>query len=261
MLNLNKLNNALNLKFPDTKNLNIFFKNHMSSTNDYISYKYIRDLCPVLILTNNQRSARGRRNKQWYCLNNKSLSFSLCIKIKKEHTFFRCLSYMVCLSLFKAIEETSKNSLSQYLRIKWPNDIYYDGKKISGILIESIIDQKDVYMSIGIGLNLYLNSSDLSKIDQPSTNIPFTNTPSKEEIIESFTKFLYGYLYGNKKFINSIDEYNNYLLWINKKVKIKDKTSEFTGELIGINKNGYIQLKKNNDISLFDDIDMSMEIL
>ncbi len=44
--------------------INIFLKNYVSSTNDYLKYSYIRDKAPIIILSNNQRYPRGRREKK-----------------------------------------------------------------------------------------------------------------------------------------------------------------------------------------------------
>ena len=40
--------------------INVFSKNYVSSTNDYLNYGYIRDQAPIIVLSNNQRHPRGR---------------------------------------------------------------------------------------------------------------------------------------------------------------------------------------------------------
>ena len=58
----------LNQKIKDSvegMGINVFWKNHVSSTNDYIKYQYIKDKTPILIMTNNQRNPRGRRGSLW----------------------------------------------------------------------------------------------------------------------------------------------------------------------------------------------------
>ena len=64
--------------------INIFLKNYVSSTNDYIQYKYIKDQTPVIIFTNNQRNPRGQRGSLWSDYQNHSLSFSLCLKLEGQ---------------------------------------------------------------------------------------------------------------------------------------------------------------------------------
>ena len=65
-------------------NINIFSKNYVSSTNDYLNYGYIRDQAPIIILSNNQRHSRGRRGKKWVNFQGISLGFSLCLRFNKS---------------------------------------------------------------------------------------------------------------------------------------------------------------------------------
>ena len=64
--------------------INIFSKNYVSSTNDYLNYSYIRDQAPIVVLSNNQRNPRGRRGRKWVNFQGSSLGFSLCLKFDKS---------------------------------------------------------------------------------------------------------------------------------------------------------------------------------
>ena len=64
-----------------SNNVSYYVKNHVSSTNDYLNYGYIRDQAPIIILSNNQRHPRGRRGKKWVNFQGSSLGFSLCLKV------------------------------------------------------------------------------------------------------------------------------------------------------------------------------------
>ena len=66
--------------------INVFSKNYVSSTNDYLNYGYIRDQAPIIVLANNQRHPRGRRGKKWVNFQGSSLGFSLCLRFNKSLT-------------------------------------------------------------------------------------------------------------------------------------------------------------------------------
>ena len=119
MLEISKLKKDLSKILYNNKPIRVFFKNHLSSTNDYFKYKYIKDQCPIIIITNNQRASRGRSKKIWYSFNQKSLSFSLCLKLNANQTELGKLNYLSCLAAFRAFKNTTNHALS----IKWPNDI------------------------------------------------------------------------------------------------------------------------------------------
>ena len=83
--------------------INIFLKNYVSSTNDYIQYKYIKDQTPVIIFTNNQRNPRGQRGH--YGLTIKIIRYhSLCLKLEGQITNYEKLSQIVGLSVIESCE-------------------------------------------------------------------------------------------------------------------------------------------------------------
>ena len=56
--------------------------------------------------------------------------------------------------------------------IKWPNDVRINGKKISGILAESVIEKNGLKgIILGFGVNLNCKKEDLERIDQPATSL------------------------------------------------------------------------------------------
>ena len=65
-----------------------------------------------------------------------------------------------------------KKHLSLSLQIKWPNDIHINGKKIAGILIETVIEGEEIlYSNIGIGLNVNLNVESQPDIKDTATSL------------------------------------------------------------------------------------------
>ena len=251
MLNIIKLKNKLAQIKCRNNNISLIFKNHMSSTNNYLAYKYIKDMCPVVISTYSQRSARGRKNKIWTSFNNQSLSFSLCLKIDTKIFDLRSLSYLACVALYESI----KSQDNRNFKIKWPNDIYLNNKKVSGILIESYSISKQVYSSIGIGINLNLEAK--------NTNYSYTNLRDNVDEEKLITYFC-------KRFFNSISEnvnheiiriFNDNLYGYLSKVEITSELEKNKGKLLGINEKGQLMLKSNNTITYIDNIGCTLRLL
>lgn len=116
----------------------------ISSTNDELK-KHIDNSDKIIITAKTQTQGRGRMGRRWIS-NNGNLYFSYNIKISPNE-----LSHLVCLtglSLAKTIKELLPNIS---VKIKWPNDIMVENKKISGIIFENI---KDNHWCIGIGVNI-----------------------------------------------------------------------------------------------------------
>lgn len=121
-----------------------FEAEEMESTNDAIK-ELNEDKFPAVISAIRQTKGRGRRGRQWIGIDG-NLYFTYNLKIPPQE-----LSRYVCLiglSLAKTVESFAFNKRVQ---IKWPNDIFMEDKKLTGILIENI---KNDNWAVGIGVNI-----------------------------------------------------------------------------------------------------------
>ncbi|MCB1113284.1 MAG: biotin--[acetyl-CoA-carboxylase] ligase [Chlamydiia bacterium] len=57
------------------------------------------------------------------------------------------------------------------IKLKWPNDLLLNGKKLSGILSETVQDTEGHWLITGIGINLNMPPEELNEIDQPATSL------------------------------------------------------------------------------------------
>lgn len=100
---------------------------------------------PVTLLAAVEQTAgRGRAGRRWVTLPGASLAFSLGLALKP--TDWSGLSLVVGVALAQA--------LPPGVRLKWPNDLWWQGRKLGGILIETAIAPHGRYAVIGVGLNL-----------------------------------------------------------------------------------------------------------
>tara|TARA_B100001109_G_scaffold61643_1_gene50355 strand:- start:710 stop:1468 length:759 start_codon:yes stop_codon:yes gene_type:complete len=252
MLNVQELKKNLNSIYYYNNKINLLFKNHVSSTNDYLNYKYARDLFPLVVITNNQRAARGRGKKKWVSLNQNSLSFSLCLRVDTNNLDLRYLSYLSCVCLYESINTVSED----YLKIKWPNDLYRENKKVSGILIESLSINKEVHLTIGVGININIPNS--YSIDQPYSNL--SENIDCEKLIYSFCKNIVENIETKNK-SKVIEQFNNNLYGYKKQVEINNHENIFRGKLYGINDNGELIIKNDKKTIFIDDINSTMRLL
>lgn len=135
------------------------FLDEAASTNSYLMEMLQQDRnLPQLfaVVARNQTQGRGQRGNSWYTSAGKNLTFSFLIRngyIAPQDQY--AVSELVAYGLLKTIARYLQEDQSYKLKIKWPNDIYYEDKKIAGILIEhSITGEQIDYSVAGIGLNL-----------------------------------------------------------------------------------------------------------
>ena len=120
---------------------------------------------PVLLVARKQSAGRGRLGRTWHSeadAGADNLTFSLGLPLAPRD--WSGLSLAVGLAVAK--------SLHPALRLKWPNDIYFDGRKLAGILIETASMGELRYAIIGIGLNITLPPTLATLLAQERTTAP-----------------------------------------------------------------------------------------
>lgn len=116
---------------------------------------------PVLLVAEHQTAGRGRLGRDWHSGASAdsatrvcpSLTFSIGIPLLPRD--WSGLSLAVGLSLVE--------SLHPDLRLKWPNDVYFQGRKLAGILVETVGMTQTPgarYAVVGVGINLHTRSGD-----------------------------------------------------------------------------------------------------
>ncbi len=127
----------------------------LDSTNNYTIEKIRQNgiFEGEVVVCGNQTQGKGQRGNIWESEANKNLTCSIYLK----PTFLRAteqflLNQFICVSLFEYLQE---KKWDVEVRIKWPNDILINGKKVAGILIENLLKGSLLeHAVIGIGLNL-----------------------------------------------------------------------------------------------------------
>jgi len=141
----------------------------VDSTNQYLkSIKTkLSDKIRVCV-TEHQSDGRGRQSKRWFASIAKNVIMSLHVRLETPSTDVGGVSLMVGVSIVSALNELGVAGL----KIKWPNDVYSDGKKIAGILIESTkLADSFVELVIGIGVNVKVMETEAEHIDQAWTDL------------------------------------------------------------------------------------------
>jgi len=130
-----------------------FYIKQTSSTNELL-WKMLREDSlheGFVVSTDFQLAGKGQIRNSWESAVGKNLLFSLVLyplMIRPDEQFL--ISQLVSVAIKKALDKYADN-----ITIKWPNDIYWNDKKIAGILIEnSLQGNKIKTVVIGVGLNV-----------------------------------------------------------------------------------------------------------
>ena len=193
------------------------------------------------ITTSEQTAGRGRFNRRWISPKGVNLHISYFFKVEKGVTLNN-LSQLLCLSVVKLACE---HHLSP--KIKWPNDILVNGKKISGVLCEIVELKESAYGVIaGVGININMSQEDLSLIDEPASSFLnetgklFPLKPLLTLLSELFVKDLTLYL--RKGFAPFYQTYNSFLTQKGKKITLSEGETLFKGLFHSMNRDGTLNL-------------------
>ena len=131
----------------------IFFFQEITSTMDEAARRAASGTEEgTVVVAEHQTAGRGRQGRNWVSSEG-NLYFSVVFRPTIE-----ALPWISILAGVATIR-TIRKITGQDPRIKWPNDVMLDGKKVGGILVESVVEgQKVVYAILGIGINFNLDT-------------------------------------------------------------------------------------------------------
>ncbi len=110
---------------------------------------------PIWISATRQTAGRGRRGRVWESPTG-NLAATLMLRPAKPAQDCAQLSFAAAIAACDALRDLAP---AVELRVKWPNDVLADGRKIAGILLESSGPAGEVpaWLAIGIGINLAMH--------------------------------------------------------------------------------------------------------
>lgn len=120
----------------------------------------------AVVIAEEQTAGRGRFNRAWVSPRGQNLSFSVLLRPTASQLPF--MNMAATLAVSRTVADVAGLSPT----IKWPNDVRVRGLKISGILIETAIEQTEViHAVVGIGLNVNFDPSEHKEIADISTSL------------------------------------------------------------------------------------------
>lgn len=208
----------------------------------------------IIVAANSQTAGRGRRGRNFYS----PPSTGIYLSVVLHPNIFAEQSVLVltaaAVAACKAIERVCHKSPS----IKWLNDIFYDGKKVAGILTEGVVDMITGKMSavvVGIGINV-------STTDFPSELSSTAGSLGKAprcELIAEFANELFKYC---ETFLlkRHLDEYRGYCFVLGREVTVIKGEEKFIAKVINIDDMGRLIVEKDKKILLLTNEEVSIRI-
>lgn len=238
---------------------NIIHLNESSSTNESAKDLSSSNVDGTLIISNIQTNGKGRLGRVWTSPNG-GIWMSLILKPEIEPQDAHKITQIAAAALVITLENLPVNA-----KIKWPNDLYINGKKVAGILTEMKCDMDRIHhLIVGIGINANINKEDFN-VEVKDIATSLSQELNKEinrnlliaDFLNNFEKLYFPFIKENnfKKTIEICKEKSfiiskeAYLLTFNKKERVQVIGIDDEGQLIVKDENGIIKNVLSGEIT------------
>jgi len=229
------------------------YKPTLPSTNTYLKKLGHSEFGHgTVLLTDHQTKGRGQYDRNWESEKSKNLTFTVAFKPTSGERL-PLLTLCFALGIVRALGRIGLEGS----KIKWPNDILIDGKKIGGLLTESVfLGQKPDRVLVGIGLNVNQEKFGAS-VGKVATSIrTLLGKPmAREEILcKMLQEFEHLYTRWTQRDAELCKDINNRIIgfgeWISASLNGTVKIGEY--KFLGMNEKAEcVMLTKDLDVKTF----------
>ncbi|MFV0363419.1 MAG: biotin--[acetyl-CoA-carboxylase] ligase [Suipraeoptans sp.] len=198
----------------------------------------------MLVVANRQVSGRGRRGREWISEANTNIYMTILLRPDIEPSIAPMLTLVMAITAAKAIIHVT----GLEAKIKWPNDIVVNGKKVCGILTE-MSAQTDYINHVVIGVGINANEEDFPRpLNDKATSLkieggkPILRSQLIGVIMSEFEKYYNEFII--EKNLSAIkDEYNSLLVNKDSEIMILNSEGGYKAFGLGINDIGELLVK------------------
>ena len=200
----------------------------------------------TLVLAESQTKGRGRLGRSWFSPKYKGIYLSLILRPQIAPAVSPVLTLLAAVSICEAV----KKILDLDVQIKWPNDVFINNKKFTGILTEMNAEVDKInFVVIGIGLNV--NNDKKSLISQSaSLKEHYGQTINRVALLQELLRRIENnyFILENKGSEVIIDKWRSYSLTIGRRVKVYCQSKHIEGCAVDIDNDGSLLIRKDSGL-------------
>ena len=219
----------------------------IASTNDYAKAKR-RERQNLLIIAREQSGGRGTKGRS-FSSSAGGLYFTVL-------TFYENYSIQEAFKIMQNTAAAVCETLAEFglfPKIKWPNDIFVNGKKNCGILIENTLSGGCVSSSV-VGGGLNINNPLPKELDEIATTM--ARETGKKITVEEVEKTLFEKLFNGF----SGEKYINYLGWLGEEVVLLVGEEKRKAKLLGVDEAGALIAETEKGVEKFASAEVSLRV-
>jgi BirA family biotin operon repressor/biotin-[acetyl-CoA-carboxylase] ligase len=216
-----------------------------------------------VVLSEYQTMGRGRRGKNWVSPFAANLYLSMVWDFDQGASALQGLSLAIGVAVSRALDQLDVEGV----RLKWPNDIYIENKKLGGILLEMVGDPAgQCTVIIGIGINHAMPEQSGERIDQQWTDLTTVSSQaiSRNQLAAYIINYCFDVLrdYQQRGFAYYQHEWQAKDAFQGSPAVVSTVNQSTTGTAIGVDEHGALKLKlANGDIKTFIGGELSLRLM
>lgn len=232
----------------------------LPSTNDWLLKN---GDCGEVCLAEQQTAGRGRRGRIWQSPAQQNIYLSLRWCYPEVPPYYGSLSLVVGLAVARALKRLGISGHG----LKWPNDVYWRGKKLGGILLQTASPLQQVVIGIGLNVNMQQAvTAEAAEIDQPWCSLrDVVGEPlERNQLVALLLNELQPALSGFPTLAREqlIADWLEWDILAGKPVTVLQADEQFFGRAAGINTDGNLLLEgEQGEQQVFSAADVSVRKL
>lgn len=231
---------------PEYKYFHISIYKEVGSTNDEAkNLATTGGVEGTIVIAEKQLAGRGRYGRNFFSPAGTGIYMSIILRPRLQIQDISLITVQAAVAICRALEKFSSNKL----QIKWVNDIFFNNKKVCGVLSEAVTEFESQIVEslvVGIGINVKTKDEDFPKELQSSVSSLFIENVTRNQIIASIVNELF-VLYRNSDNINLIDEYKERLLLLNREITFKRNNVSYRGTVLDVSYDGSLVVRLTDE--------------
>lgn len=209
----------------------------------------------TVVVAEQQTAGKGRYRRRWFSPAGKGLYLSIILRpdiLPEQMNLVNLTSALAVAEFLEKLTQREKRPLSPAL--KWPNDVMINGRKISGILLESGFKGKRIdYLIAGIGINVNQDAAEFPP-DLRSRTTSLKRETGRLRPIEALTApFLTGFYRRlsaalQTGFREVVSQYRNRLYWTDRMVELRLPGRILRGVPEDLDEWGFLRLRTDRGL-------------
>lgn len=194
-----------------------------------------------------QTNGRGRRGRKWISPFGGNIYLSIGWHFSSDPHVLSNLGLALSVAVIRALKNMGVNDV----KLKWPNDVIWQGRKLAGILVEMVAESTGpCRVVIGLGLNLNLHCQSAKDINQPWVDIKqiLGHVPPRNVIAGMLLQELVSVInqYEQQGLSCVVDEWRRYDAFNGRSIDLFINQNQVRGKCEGIDNMGALLLRNDN---------------